>query len=325
MKLNIILFALLFGHMQVCCGQHNTLEILNGSIEELLGDQQAIAAPFSTFESLEEACNSPYLTCDSLHKEIESIDFSELGLKGILGEKTSLLAHQPRLKVVNLGLNCIDASNLFELQKSMANRSSVQFLTYPQFTPEEFMTNKYLMALIDGSQAEGFEAYPEPIKENATRIFEAQRTALRSNKDASNAQSALQDEQRNDDTSTYKIVEAMPRFPGCENIDTLQTNHEKESCAKMKMLEYIYSNLKYPNVARENAVEGMVVLQFTIDKFGRAIDINVVREIGAGCGVAALNVIKKMNHDHQFWLPGISSQRYVKVLYTLPVRFKLEG
>lgn len=121
----------------------------------------------------------------------------------------------------------------------------------------------------------------------------------------------------------FKVVEQMPRFPGCE--DMAGTDAEKETCAKQKMLEYIYKNLKYPAIARENGVEGQVVLQFVVDKDGSITETKIVRDIGAGCGAAAETVVLGMNNMGKKWTPGKQRGRPVKVLYTLPVKFKLEG
>jgi protein TonB len=120
----------------------------------------------------------------------------------------------------------------------------------------------------------------------------------------------------------FKVVEQMPRFPGCEDLGT---DKEKDDCAKKKMLEYIYKNLKYPAIARENGIEGQVVLQFVVDKDGRVTDTKIVRDIGAGCGEAAQAIVEGMNNMSARWTPGKQRGRPVRVLYTLPVKFKLEG
>jgi TonB family protein len=125
------------------------------------------------------------------------------------------------------------------------------------------------------------------------------------------------------ESEIYKVVDQMPRFPGCENIGG--SNREMEDCAKVKMLEYIYRNLKYPVIARTSGVEGMVVVQFVVDENGWVTNPNIVREIGSGCGDAALDVVKSMNDLEERWLPGVVKGKRVKVLYTLPVKFKLEG
>ena len=118
------------------------------------------------------------------------------------------------------------------------------------------------------------------------------------------------------------IAEQMPRFPGCE--DMVGSNKEKEKCAQEKMLQYIYKNLKYPLIARENRVEGVAVIRFVVDKNGSVKDVKLMRELGAGCGDAAKHVINAMNDLPQKWTPGKQRGRPVNVLYTLPIKFKLQ-
>ncbi|MBK8624399.1 MAG: energy transducer TonB [Saprospiraceae bacterium] len=120
----------------------------------------------------------------------------------------------------------------------------------------------------------------------------------------------------------FKVVEQMPRFPGCEDKPT---EEEKKKCSDIAMLTFIQKNLKYPAIARENGVEGTAVVQFVVDKDGSIADVKVVREPGAGCGQAAETVIKSMNNMGSKWVPGKQRGRPVRVLYTLPVKFKLEG
>lgn len=144
----------------------------------------------------------------------------------------------------------------------------------------------------------------------------------------------------------FKVVEEMPRFPGCEQVTGDQET--KRQCSNQKLLEYIYKNLKYPEEARKNEIEGIVVIQFIVDKDGTTRDARIVRDIGHGCGLAALNVVKGMANLVQRdttitfneqtyeehvkvvskdlkWRPGHQRGKAVHVLYTLPVRYKLEG
>lgn len=121
----------------------------------------------------------------------------------------------------------------------------------------------------------------------------------------------------------FKVVEEMPRFPApeCENLSTMQ---EKKQCADRKMLEFIYKNIKYPAIARENGVEGTVVIQFVVDTDGSINDAKVVRDIGAQCGQEALRVVNLMNEEGLSWVPGRQRGRAVKVQFNLPVKFRLE-
>lgn len=120
----------------------------------------------------------------------------------------------------------------------------------------------------------------------------------------------------------FKVVEQMPRFPGCENQSG--SNDEKYACAQQKLLEYIYKNVKYPAIARENGIQGRVVVQFVVEKNGKITDAKVVRDIGAGCGEEALRVVNSMNDMSQGWTPGKQRGKAVRVQFTLPVSFKLQ-
>ena len=119
----------------------------------------------------------------------------------------------------------------------------------------------------------------------------------------------------------FKVVEDMPMFPGCENESDKAA---RKQCADKKMLEFIYKNIKYPAIARENGVEGTTVIRFVVDKDGSILDPEVVRDIGAGCGEEALRVVKMMNSMPQKWNPGKQRGRPVKVMFNLPVKFRLE-
>ena len=114
----------------------------------------------------------------------------------------------------------------------------------------------------------------------------------------------------------------MPRFPGCE--DAGGSAAEKKQCADKKMLEFIYKNIKYPAIARENGVEGNVVITFVVERDGKVTDAQVLRDIGAQCGQEALRVVNLMNEQGIKWIPGKQRGRPVRVQFNLPVRFKLE-
>lgn len=123
---------------------------------------------------------------------------------------------------------------------------------------------------------------------------------------------------KRDQGEVYKVVEEMPRFPGCDKIEG--TDNDKKKCADQLMLQFLYKNLEYPAEAKSKGVDGMVVVQFMIDKNGDIKDAKVVRDLGSGCGEAALAVVNQMPK----WTPGKQRGKAVDVQYTLPVRFALE-
>jgi protein TonB len=120
----------------------------------------------------------------------------------------------------------------------------------------------------------------------------------------------------------FRVVEEMPRFPGCE--DMVASTDEKKACADKKMLEFIYSHIRYPAIARDNGIEGTVVVQFVVDRDGRISEAQVLRDVGGGCGAEAMRIVQLMNEMPQKWAPGKQRGIPVRVMFTLPVRFKLE-
>lgn len=116
-----------------------------------------------------------------------------------------------------------------------------------------------------------------------------------------------------------EVVEEMPRFPGCE--DQGLEGKELKTCADTKMLTYVYSNLRYPKNAREYGVEGIARFQFVVDKEGNIVDIKTLWGLSGEIKKECLKLIKSMPK----WRPGYKNGEPVKVMYTLPIRFKLEG
>ena len=120
------------------------------------------------------------------------------------------------------------------------------------------------------------------------------------------------------DGEVFKVVEEMPRFPGCENQG--MTGRELEECAQNKLLEFIYSNLKYPKEARQKGIDGVAVIKFIIEKDGTISSTNIVRDPGAGTAAEADRVINMMPK----WIPGKQRGKNVRVQYLIPVKYMLE-
>ena len=86
------------------------------------------------------------------------------------------------------------------------------------------------------------------------------------------------------------------------------------------MFEYLYSNIKYPQVAKENNITGKVFLTFVVEKDGSIAGAKILRDIGGGCGQEALRVVKSMPK----WSPGKQRGKPVRVQFNLPVVFDLQ-
>ncbi len=113
----------------------------------------------------------------------------------------------------------------------------------------------------------------------------------------------------------YKVVDNMPRFSDCQNEEGFEFD-----CAQKEMLNFIYSNIKYPQEARDKNLQGIVVCRFIVDKNGNVTTPEIVRSLGGGCDEEVLRVVNSFPQ----WQPGAQGGKKVNVYYNLPVKFKLE-
>ncbi len=112
------------------------------------------------------------------------------------------------------------------------------------------------------------------------------------------------EEEVEDDPIPFVTVEQKPTFNG----------GDANGFAK-----WVNSRLVYPEVAKENGVEGRVTLQFTIGKDGRLQDVKVLNSPDESLAQEAVRVVSSSPK----WEPGRQRDRAVKVSYTFPVIYRL--
>lgn len=95
-------------------------------------------------------------------------------------------------------------------------------------------------------------------------------------------------------------VDEKPSFPGGESA----------------MKSYLNSNVKYPDVAQENGVQGRVIVQFIIEKDGSISDVKISRSVDPSLDREALRVVKAMPK----WNPGKVNGIPVRVKNEVPVQ-----
>ena len=107
-----------------------------------------------------------------------------------------------------------------------------------------------------------------------------------------------------DEEIPFTIVEEKPSFQGGdENTFT----------------KWVASKLVYPEIAKENGVQGRVILQFLVGTDGSVSDVKVVRGVDASLDKEAARVVASSPK----WKPGRQRNKPVKVRYTFPVIFQL--
>lgn len=101
----------------------------------------------------------------------------------------------------------------------------------------------------------------------------------------------------------FVIAENQPEFPGGDSA----------------LFMFICMNLSYPAQARDNGLAGVVMVRFVVKKDGTIGNVKLLRDIGGGCGQAAVEMVKSMPR----WKPATQSGKPVNCEFILPVKFQL--
>ena len=117
--------------------------------------------------------------------------------------------------------------------------------------------------------------------------------------------------------TVFTKVDTMPFFYGCA-IDVSDAQAHR-LCSDQALMQFISTYLAYPHQARQMGLEGTVYVSFVVDESGLVTQMKLVRDIGGGCGEAALELLREMPR----WEPGLMNGQKVKVRLNLPIQFSL--
>ena len=92
-----------------------------------------------------------------------------------------------------------------------------------------------------------------------------------------------------------------------------------------KFRNWVMENVKYPQIALENGIQGNVVVSFVVEKDGKISRINVLQSPDKTLTEATLAVLDKANKLKNGWKPGKQRNKPVRVTYTLPVSFRIQN
>ena len=102
----------------------------------------------------------------------------------------------------------------------------------------------------------------------------------------------------------FAIVEHKPKFQGGDQND---------------FTKWVFNNIVDPEIAKENGVQGRVILQFTVDKDGSVKNVKVLRGVDSSLDKEAVRVVSSSPK----WEPGRQRDKPAKVTFVFPVIFQL--
>ena len=101
----------------------------------------------------------------------------------------------------------------------------------------------------------------------------------------------------------FDVVEVMPQYPG----------------GPIAMLKYIMENIKYPEQAMKEGIQGRVTVRFIVEKDGSISDVKPILSVHPLLNKEAVRVVESMPN----WTPGKQHGKPVRVRFNVPVMFKL--
>ena len=105
------------------------------------------------------------------------------------------------------------------------------------------------------------------------------------------------------DPKVFDTVEQMPEYPG----------------GMQAMIEFLQANMKYPEDAAKQKVEGRVMVQFVVETDGSVSDVHVAKQVFPSLDAEAIRVVQAMPR----WTPGKDKGKVVRVKYNLPIVFRM--
>lgn len=117
-------------------------------------------------------------------------------------------------------------------------------------------------------------------------------------------EAVVEEEEVEEEAIPFQLVEQKPSFNGGDANE---------------FSKWVNSRLVYPEIAKENGVQGRVTLSFTVEADGRVTNVKVLKGVDDSLDKEAVRVVSSSPK----WTPGKQRDRKVKVTYTFPVIFQL--
>lgn len=219
-----------------------------------------------------------------LLKREMKINLEYLADEGVLNKGIEAKKYQYLLLQVikpNINMQIVNNFNVSQLRKRITMINKKK--------TSGFMSVKYLLALpvvtfmLVGNAQNTFSKQKEKI--TVTSLSESTATSQ-------------------DELFPFVSVEIMPQYPGGDNA----------------LMDYISTNIKYPEEAVRDNVQGRVVIRFVVSKTGTIKDVTIIRSLDPRCDEEAKRVVEGMTK----WIPGKQNSKVVDVYYTLPILFKMK-
>lgn len=197
-------------------------------------------------------------------------------------------------------------------------------LEYRSRVEKAVLSTQYDMAMVDDALiVADQQEQPEPEQPQPEQQIEAQLpdefNVVEDNKEVAKIAFVSADEKKElpppapvgpvvveeeDADHVFEIVEEPTSFPGGNDA----------------MMKWLRDNVKYPEIAQENNIQGRVYVSFVIERDGTPSNVQIARSVDPALDREAVRVVSRMPK----WNPGKQRGRPVRQKFTIPVLFRLQ-
>jgi len=106
------------------------------------------------------------------------------------------------------------------------------------------------------------------------------------------------------EATPFVVVEEMPMFPGGD----------------AELLKYIAEHTQYPEIAKENNIQGRVIVRFCVTSKGGVSQVSILKGVDPELDAEAIRVVNSL----PAFKPGKQGGKPVPVWYMVPITFTLK-
>lgn len=213
--------------------------------------------------------------------------FIEIGLVVALG--ISLFAFEHNFKEAKDTQDFATKAVVAEEEIVQTSQQEQQQQQQPEVAPQQIMSDVLKIVRNDVKVSDELNLDMEDTKEAAPITIPT----------------AAVEEEPVEEEEVFFVAEDMPTFNGKE--------------ASLGFREYIAKNLKYPDIAAENGIQGTVYVQFVVEPSGNVSNVKVLRGVDPSLDKEAVRMVQSSPK----WAPGKQRGKAVRVAFTFPIKFQL--
>jgi TonB family protein len=125
----------------------------------------------------------------------------------------------------------------------------------------------------------------------------------------------------NEGIAEFSVNKSAEIFGDSDEIFAIVDNQALPEGGIQIFYDYVGGQLadKYPKQAQRMGIEGVVYVQFVIEKDGSLTNVIALKGIGGGCDKVAIETVE----NSAAWIPGKQKGQIVRSTRVVPIRFSL--